>query len=195
MRKPFNVKVTQAGKTNKCVGSNVSLYIGLSINMLSWHFLRHSLKYLTYVQHFYCWLRLSPWRCRPLILNWAAHYNSQFCVCFHYCFVWCETCLFFPGESLHTNNHYTVYFKEKMTPTDYHQCERGLQGGQIVLVYLSFQLVLRDRDSRLWTPQNPLSNTFCSLQKVLPEKRGHLNNQPPKCRAIQTDLEKKTFFL
>ena len=28
------------------------------------------------------------WRCVPLIKKMTAHYNSQFCVTFHYCFHW-----------------------------------------------------------------------------------------------------------
>ena len=30
----------------------------------------------------------ARWRCRPLIKNMTAHYNSQFCVSFHHCFHW-----------------------------------------------------------------------------------------------------------
>ena len=39
------------------------------------------------------WRRPPPeiaarWRCVPLIKKMTAHYNSQFCVSFHYCFHW-----------------------------------------------------------------------------------------------------------
>ena len=30
----------------------------------------------------------ARWRCVPLIKNMTAHYNSQFCVSFHYCIDW-----------------------------------------------------------------------------------------------------------
>ena len=30
----------------------------------------------------------AKWHCVPLIKNMTAHYNSQFCVSFHYCFHW-----------------------------------------------------------------------------------------------------------
>ena len=30
----------------------------------------------------------ARWRCVPQIKKMTAHYNSQFCVSFHYCFHW-----------------------------------------------------------------------------------------------------------
>ena len=30
----------------------------------------------------------ARWRCVSVIKNMTAHYNSQFCVSFHYCFHW-----------------------------------------------------------------------------------------------------------
>ena len=32
--------------------------------------------------------KTARWRCRPLNKNMTAHYNSQFCVGFHNCFLW-----------------------------------------------------------------------------------------------------------
>ena len=110
---------------------------------------------------------IDRWRCRPLILNRAAHYNGQLCL------IWD---LFFSGESLHTNNHHPVYSKDLCRlPLVWQGTPRSLKCSSL-LIHPTCLERQRQQAVNSWEP--PV--TIGSLQVVLPEIRFHLNNQPPK---------------